>query len=156
MREILFRGKRMDNGEWVEAGSIARGTINDDNWDYYIGASATSKNLVDNHGNVVASIAKTGCLWYKVDLDSIGEYTGLTDRDGKKIFEGDIVKVTDDDGEFSSSDCGYGNVIFLDGIWYVDEDVNNGLFNLNNVYYIETIGNIHDNPNFFEGGADNG
>lgn len=91
----------------------------------------------------------------QVSPSTIGQYTGLTDKNGKKIFEGDVVKVTDDYGEFSSCDCGCGNVIFLDGMWYVDEDVNNGLFNLNNVYYIEIIGNIHDNPELSRR-ADNG
>jgi uncharacterized phage protein (TIGR01671 family) len=135
MREILFRGKRLDNGEWVEGFYVKRS-------DPLFGSVNYHSILCDGEGSFHD--------WFRVAPSTVGQHTGLCDKNGKKIFEGDIVKVTDDFGEISSSDCGYGKVIFLDGMWYIDGDVNNGLFNLNNVYYIKVIGNIHDNPELLE------
>ena len=64
-RKILFRGKRIDNGEWV--------------YGYYI--AVFSHSIVDNIG-----------VAFEVKSKTIGRYTGLTDKNGKKIFEGDILK----------------------------------------------------------------
>lgn len=70
MREILFRGKRTDNGEWVE-GAL-------DNFD-----KASTRILSKNRRS----------LWnISVIPETIGQFAGITDDNGKKIFEGDIVK----------------------------------------------------------------
>ena len=142
MREILFRGKRADNGKWV--------------YGYYFEA----KEHWHDHGKHEAWIATDFVQnggWcnvrgkYAVDPDTVGQYTGRTDKNGKKIFEGDIVKVTDDYGEMNVCSCGIGYVLFYDGVWYIDDEVNDGLYDVSKIYYIEVIGNIHDNPELLKG-----
>lgn len=78
--------------------------------------------------------------------------TGLFDKNGKEIFEGDIVKVTDGDERTDFSDGGIGTICGLDELymWYIDGQVQNGLFDINQEYYIDVIGNIYQNPELLE------
>ncbi|MDY4592599.1 MAG: YopX family protein [Eubacteriales bacterium] len=133
MREILFRGKRVDNGEWVYGDFLTDGI------DY---TTAIRVHNANGFGTVIAVIPET-----------VGQYTGLPDKNGKKIFEGDIVK-TKKYGKIIEHSCVNDYDIFkvvYEPCVFRLKNAHRG-FNLvgNGVEY-EVIGNIHDNPELLKG-----
>ena len=149
MREIFFRGKRIDNGEWVYGG------------------------YAHIYSNPNTDIIVTGRLCFYEDRDeltmearnidpsTLGQYTGLTDKNGKKIFEGDIVF-------FYCSDVTavvkYGQYVDYDSPnkpangFYVEYQEDSKTIQesvdsreSDEEYGCEVIGNIHDNPELMKG-----
>ena len=143
MREILFRGKRVDNGEWV-CGDL----FNNYNDKKFIG-----ELIINDYKGTACDRYEIGTSIVECIPSTVGQYTGLTDKNGKKIFEGDIVKGLFVFGEISSV------VIFKYGSfgieWNIDEiKVLDPFLGLRNIE-CEVIGNIHDNPELLKVGDEN-
>ena len=140
MREIIFRGQTRRLGEkvWMNGEKVlsnwAYGGICQGKGDFsiiYGGLDVERENPIEK---------------FVVYTDTVGQYTGLTDKNGKKIFEGDICKHRSSfSGEYIIS-----VVTYTDGQFLAMADENSG-FNLSNK--LEIIGNIHDNPELLKDGA---
>lgn len=132
MREILFRGKRIDNGEWIEG--------------YYL------RDVLTMPGELTHFIATPwgfGVRTFGVYPQTIGQCTGLTDKNGKRIFEGDILR-----SDYDDDDCGVAieEVVWHNNGWCIKEkdytpDLMSGAMTM---IYSQVIGNIHDNPELME------
>lgn len=128
MREIFFRGKRDDNLEWIY-GYIYRITENQE---------MPFLMMKDYHG-----------ITYPVYPDTIGQFTGLTDKHGAKIFEGDIVRL-DIAGIIFNAVCKFHSGSF-GLVWhYMGTDRWQAFTSICHVEY-EVIGNIIDTPELMEG-----
>ena len=156
MREILFRGKRLDNGEWVAG--------------YYWALTRADKTV---HVIRTDNLTEANVI---VDPETVGQYIGINDFNGKKIFEGDIIRYC----EGTAYNCWEESLEHpehYDGMYdpefqysavkyYEDEftgfDLDNikpdwcGLSELTGSvnYVYEVVGNIHDNPELLGGGGD--
>lgn len=128
MREILFRGQTRRKGEKVRLD----GSPVDSNWVY-------GGIFPNNDGGDFAIIYQQEPKIHKfpVYADTVGQYTGLTDKNGKKIFEGDIVSFNYDTS----------SVKMTDGCWGLDDECTL-LYDLEE---LEVIGNVHDNPELIGG-----
>ena len=140
MREILFRAKRIDNGEWVEGYYI-----------YYIkrticpiGDSVKpedEQHVIMQDGFSDWNMPRN-TVFFNIDPETVCQYTGFTDKNGNRIWENDIVE----DKRFNE----FYKIVFRvrDGGWYV-ENINSGaLFRIieRTSCQYERCGNIFDNP----------
>ena len=144
MREILFRAKTEPNCKDVITGKI----IKNPKWVYgYVDLGymhdCKSPLISDEKGN------KT----YKCQYETVGQFTGLTDKNGKKIFEGDFVKEQDvvHNGEIQIPGHIF-SVVMRKGCWCVIPIYDTEEWDFLNSYlpFLEVIGNIHDNPELLE------
>ena len=139
MREILFRGQTRRKGEYIV--NMA-GDKCESHW-VYGGIFPQNK---DGDFAIIYQ-QEPEIRKFTVYADTVGQYTGLTDKNGVRIFEGDII-------DYISSDVignpKTGTIIVED---MTDYDT---MIQLNHSDELQIIGNIHDNPEIFKGGGDNG
>ena len=118
MREIFFRGKRVDNGKWVEG-------------NYSIDVSGRADILpIDN------------LVFFEVIPETVGQFTGLTDKNGNRIFEGDIVK---HEGKIYE-------MKYLEKYARFAPTNKSTVFMVCAFNHLEVVGNIHDNPELLNKG----
>lgn len=136
MREILFRGQ-YDKDMWIEGNPI----VTNDGTFIYFGNGHAYWNNAEQCMQVENLL--------KVEPETVGQFTGLLDMNGKKIFEGDII---DDDREL------YAVVTYFESISSFLAQSGSTTWNLNEgnpnrdckLQYTEVVGNIHDNPELLE------
>ena len=136
MREVLFRGKRTDCEAWVEGDLLH----------YESGEMAICKGF-SNYGYEATEIIGR----YKVIPETVGQYTGLTDKNGVKIFEGDIlhcVSKLDNAKMVVIFECGEYRMVLAEK--FKDYIGNCGFYAIT-CFEKEVIGNIHDNPELLKG-----
>lgn len=146
MKEILFKAKKIDNKEWIESGSIIQFL---DNGVRSVYMPQFNTKCICTHDDITDDILEfTNCRFCKVDPEIVCRYTGLTDKNGKKIWENDICIVhrnNDEEDEYFivKWDNKYARFILEGDIITVDFDYLYG-------YECEIIGNTFDNPELLE------
>ena len=145
MREILFRGKRLQGGEWVEG--------------YFFKSDINKKERESGKATIIFTpdcdtfIMVPECHnSFMVVSDTVGQYTGMKDKNGKRVFEGDVVKTSDVTHEGFIQIPGESfEIAMRKGCWLMvsGEDWD---FLETNHECIKVIGNIHDNPEMLKGG----
>ena len=126
MREIKFRGKRIDNGELVIGNLVM----------------VCNGETLKRYPCIVVSYNHDTFDWHDVNIETVGQFTGLTDKNGKEIFDGDIMKSS------------------IDIVYHVHWDFENGRFlgrtTDKRIIYVARepkaaiIGNIYENPELLE------
>ena len=129
MRPIIFRGKRHYDGEWVYGYPLMVDT-----------EKYKSVNIVTLHEAYPDTLAK---VTTSVDFNTLGQFTGLTDADGKDIYEGDLL-LSDENAEVFE--------VVYDAPRFCFNDNDFGFRFLNHPEFFHVVGNIHDNPQLLKGG----
>lgn len=130
-RQIKFRGKRVNGGEWVESMTISHGTIKRKSHDIFF---ETGENA-----------------WVGVIPETVGQFTGLVDKNGKEIYEGDIVQL-----DYITTSGRHRIGLSFEVKWCTQEGcwvgwdgfVENAIQQTHKMFVVK--GNIHDNPELIE------
>jgi len=139
MREIKFRGQREDNGEWIKGSLIQLNS----------GLCYITQNIHGLHlpltGNLLCEFT------HKVAPGTVGQFTGLKDKNGVEVYEGDVISQlvtstpTDAFSQFT--------IKFIDGCFKKKDKGNGSPLGWVASCCIEVIGNIHENPELLEQNA---
>lgn len=138
-RKILFKAKRLDNGEWVEG--------------YYV--YCRKRHYILPVLNKVIGFDEREDEWVEVDPDTICQYTGLTDKNGRRIWENDIISISAY-SYYEPEDDYFGVVTYCekDACWSLNNNEKCGeiICECFGSYITEIInhGNIFDNPELLE------
>lgn len=146
--KIEFRGKDIKTGEW-RYGNIIHSLDTIDDFDSII--------IPKTNNNMFASSDENSDLgfegWYKIDPKTVGQYTNVNTHQEEKIFEGDIAKTSYirayGIAEYATIPI-IGVVEFLEGMWVINNRVNDMIPLWSETNEIEILGNIHDNPELLE------
>ena len=140
IREVIFRGKRTDNGKWECGDLLSPNEFNAIPHIVYIA-------YLNEYGDI-------GEISTPVIPETVGQYTGLTDKNGKKIFEGDIVRLTDEHNEIEwtavvvfgnpNGEYNWGWQLKAIGEFDGNKDILLWVDMEESGAYCEIIGNIHD------------
>ena len=134
-RDILFRGKQVSNCDWIE-GYVFPQCIDGG----YAPLCITTEPICANDYSEILG------NWAVVDSSTVGQYTGLTDKNGKKIFEGDIIQ-----GIYNlTGELIIGYVEYYQQATRYSVHSNDNIVGLYQCRNIKVIGNIHDNPELLE------
>uniref|UniRef100_UPI00402508C2 YopX family protein n=1 Tax=Alistipes shahii TaxID=328814 RepID=UPI00402508C2 len=131
MRDIKFRGKRLDNGEWIKGNSIVR-----------VGDGF----FICDWTGVAIKKSEFYNLFTEVAPATVGQYTGLKDKNGREIYEGDIIGGSNgsingwewpfkSEIKWNDEECGFNTPIWGD---------------MDSTHYYNVLGNIHDNPDLLK------
>lgn len=143
MREILFRAKRIDNGEWANGYYV---------YDYAHNAHFIFKNQLVCPNCINDRRIDYSLCDYEIDPETLCKYTGKMDEDGNKIFDGDIVGFID----LYSTESGYSESSCLGEVVWSEEEC---CFHVTNRLSAESfevldeckvVGNVFDNPELIE------
>lgn len=137
VREIIFRGKRKDNGEWVYGAYYKQEHVY--GYEKIVHCIITSKDVLSND---------LGLDYEGVIPETVGQYIGLTDKNGEKIFEGDIV-IADFDYKKEPMEVIYYKCGFKLKSKHCKEVYDYSIHD--ETPEIKVIGNIHDNPELLKG-----
>ena len=160
MREIKFRGKRIDNGEWVYGYLLYKKTLLGETAlivEKFISTIDFADDKEERGIVIDADLAESG--WKQIDPKTVGQYTGLKDKNGKEIYEGDIVRFTRKN-VFNAKGLIIGVIEYHpDRLAYIvsncivrqpDGEKEKWDYTFLSEDGLEVIGNIYDNPELLE------
>lgn len=133
-REVKFRGKDLNGEGWVYGSYL----LTDDNKNNPFSSRIKQKHQIVQYN--AGDWGMGGWAYYDVDPETVGQFTGLKDKNGVEIYEGDIVEHTISDN-MSVHEVYFDNEMLEFGLRYSNE-----LFHCQFSDEFELVGNIHDNP----------